>query len=67
MGWPECEANTKRAPDWMKAGDAKPSVTPQIKRNVGPSILSKIAAQAPKKLRRSYANAEAILSERAQR
>lgn len=46
---------------WVKAPDAKPTMIPPSKRNAGTPVLTKIAAKAPKKLVRKYANAEAFL------
>ncbi len=67
MGWPNIIPDTKRAPGWMKEPDAPRLLTPHPKRNGGVSAITKIAAQAPKKLVRTYRNAETLLAERARR
>lgn len=68
MAWPEIISDTKRAPTWMRQPDAKPQLTPRVKRNAGTSTVTKIAQKAaPKKLVRMFASAETLLAERARR
>lgn len=50
-----------RRKKWVGKADPKTPTVPRPKRNTGVSALTKIAAQAPKKLKRHHATAEAYL------
>lgn len=67
MGWPEANKDTRRAGVWMHKADPKPKIVPRPKRNAGTPALTKIAQKAPKKLVRTYRNAEEMLAARARR
>ena len=62
MAWPEAVKETRVAAVWARKVHRKPGVTVRPKRNAGQSALSKIAQKAPKKLLRTYRDAESLLA-----